>query len=104
MENSFRHRKSLPSCLVSSGITIRTNLYAVEETHRTVTQKIVLSIVSTVYDPIGLVAPYTVKARLFLKDIWGLIDQKVDDFPPDDIVTSLQLGVANWVPKRICHS
>ena len=55
--------------------------------NRTVTQRIVLSLVSGVYDPIGLVAPYTVKARLLLKDIWRLSGQKWDDILPDDIVT-----------------
>ena len=34
-----------------------------------ITQRVVLSLVSAVYDPIGLVAPYTVTARLLLKDI-----------------------------------
>ena len=34
------------------------------------TQRLVLSLVSKVYDPIGLVAPFTVGARLILKDIW----------------------------------
>ena len=41
-----------------------------------VTQRVVLSLVSAVYDPIGLVAPYTVKARLLLKDIWRLNGQQ----------------------------
>ena len=36
------------------------------------TQRLVLSLVSKVYDPIGLVAPFTVGARLILKDIWGV--------------------------------
>ena len=35
-----------------------------------VTQRSVLSFVSSVFDPIVLVAPYTVRARLLLKDIW----------------------------------
>ena len=39
------------------------------DTNRTVTQRIVLSLVSATYDPIGLVAPYTVKTRLLFKDI-----------------------------------
>ena len=39
------------------------------------------------YDPIGLVAPYTVKARLLLKDIWRLNGQQWDDDLPSEIVT-----------------
>ena len=41
-----------------------------------VTQRSVLSFVSSVFDPIGLVAPYTVRARLLLKDIWRLSGQQ----------------------------
>ena len=37
---------------------------------KAITQRTVLSFVSSVFDPIALVAPYTVKARLLLKDIW----------------------------------
>ena len=57
------------------------------ETQRTVTQRIVLSLVSAVYDPIGLLAPFTVKARFLLKDIWRLSGQKYDGVLPDDIVS-----------------
>ena len=52
---------------------------------RKLTQRVVLSLVSAVYDPIGLVAPYTIKARLLLKDIWRLSGQKWDDDLPKDI-------------------
>ena len=57
------------------------------DTNRTLTQKIILSLVSAVYDPIGLVAPYTVAARLLLKDIWRLQGQQWDDNLPGDTVT-----------------
>ena len=40
-----------------------------------VTQRSVLSCVSFVFDPLGLVAPYTVRARLLLKDIWRFSGQ-----------------------------
>ena len=56
-------------------------------TDRNITQRVVLSLVSAVYDPIGLVAPFTIKARLLLKDIWRLSGQQWDDNLPDDIVT-----------------
>ena len=62
------------------------------DTQRTVTRRVVLSVVSAVYDPIGLVALYTVKARLLSKDIWRLSSQKWDDVLPDDIVTKF----ADW--------
>ena len=44
-----------------------------------------LSFVSSVFDPIGLVAPDTVKARLLLKDIWRISGQKWDDDLPEEI-------------------
>ena len=37
-----------------------------------VTQRTVLSFISSVIPPIGLVAPYTVRARLLLKFIWRI--------------------------------
>ena len=42
---------------------------------KAITQRTVLSFVSSVFDPIGLVAPYTVKARLLLKYIWRISGQ-----------------------------
>ena len=41
---------------------------------------------SKVYDPIGLVAPFTVGARLILKDIWRVNGQCWDDELPKDTV------------------
>ena len=58
-------------------------------TDRNVTQRVILSLVSAVFDPIGLVAPFIIKARLLLKDIWMLSGQQWDDNLPDDIVTKL---------------
>ena len=53
--------------------------------NRPVTQRVVLSLVSAVYDPIGLAAPYTVTARILLKDIWRLIGQQWDNNLPDNV-------------------
>ena len=50
-----------------------------------VTQRSVLSFVSSVFDPIGLVAPYTVRASLLLKDIWRLSGQQWDDPLPIEL-------------------
>ena len=47
----------------------------------------ILSLLSAVYDPIGLVAPYTVKAQFL--EIWRSRDQKWDDILPDNIVSKL---------------
>ena len=51
----------------------------------TVTQRSVLSFVCSVFEPIGLVAPYTVRARLLLKDIWRLSGQQWDDPLPIEL-------------------
>ena len=53
---------------------------------KSLTQRLVLSLVSKVYDPIGLVAPITVGARLILKDIWRVNGQSWDDELPKDTV------------------
>ena len=44
-----------------------------------VTQRLVLSRVASIFDPIGLVAPYTIKARLMLKEVWRLHGQQWDE-------------------------
>ena len=56
---------------------------------KAITQRTVLSFVSSVFDPIGLVAPYTVKARLLLKDIWRISGPKWDDDLPQEIKKQL---------------
>ena len=53
---------------------------------KSLTQSLVLSLVSKVYDPIGLVAPFTVGARLILKDIWRVSGQSWNDELPKDTV------------------
>ena len=45
------------------------------DTTKKITQSVVLSLVSEVYDSNGHVAPYTVQARFLLKDIWRLSGQ-----------------------------
>ena len=41
---------------------------------------------SKIFDPIGLVAPFTVGARLLLKDIWRVSGQHRDEELPKDTV------------------
>ena len=53
---------------------------------KSLTQRLVLSLVSKVYDRIGLVAPFTVGDRLILKDIWRVNGQSWDDELPKDTV------------------
>ena len=49
---------------------------------KSLTQSLVLSLVSKVFDPIGLVAPFTVGAQLLLKDIWRVSGQYWDEELP----------------------
>ena len=53
---------------------------------KSLTQRLVLSLVSKVFEPIGLVAPFTVGARLLLKDIWRVSGQHGDEELPKDTV------------------
>ena len=65
---------------------------------KSLTQRLVLSLVSKVFDPIGLVAPFTVGARLLLKDIWRVTGQQWDDELPQDIVQRFLVWSAD-LPK-----
>ena len=49
------------------------------EIKSSITQRSVLSFVSSVVDPIGLVPPYTVRAQFLLKEIWRTHGQQWDD-------------------------
>ena len=53
------------------------------------TQRLVLSLVSKVFDPIGLVVPFTVGAWLLLKDIWRVSAQHWDEELLKDAVKRL---------------
>ena len=53
---------------------------------KAVTQRLVLSLVSKIFDPIGLVSPFTVKARLLFKDVWRLHGQSWDDVLPNEMI------------------
>ena len=57
------------------------------DTNQSHNQRVVLSLVSAVYDSCGLVEPHTVVATSLLKDIRRLGGQQWDDGLPDKIVT-----------------
>ena len=50
-----------------------------------VTQRLVLNRVASIFDPIGLVAPYTIKARLMLKEVWRLHGQQWDEVLSEEL-------------------
>ena len=67
---------------------------------KSLTQRLVLSLVSKVFDPIGLVAQFTVVARLLLKDIWRVSGQHWDEeLPIDTVERFLEWSVEQ--PKRV---
>ena len=63
--------------------------------NRTLTQRVVLSLVSAGYNPIGLVTPYTVKAWLLMKNIWRRSSQQWYDNLPDHFVDK----IVKWIDE-----
>ena len=61
---------------------------------KSLTQRLVLSLVSKVFDPIGLVAPVTVDVRLLLMDIWRVSRQHwVEEIPKETVESFLEWSV-----------
>ena len=52
---------------------------------KAITQRTVLSFVSSVFDPVGLIAAFTVRARFLLKDVWKISGQSWEDELPEEI-------------------
>ena len=59
------------------------------------TQRAILSVVLSVYDPLGCFAPFTVVARLILKEIWTSHDQRWDDPVCEDFSERFN----NWISQ-----
>ena len=49
-----------------------------QEVPAKITQRIVLSFVSAVFDPVGICSPFTIRMRILLKSIWAAIGQAWD--------------------------
>ena len=62
---------------------------------RTITQRLVLSTLSAVFDPIGLVAPFTITARLLLRSIWREKGQDWDAALGDELTKQF----TNWASE-----
>ena len=70
------------------------------------TQRKVLSVVSSVFDPLGFLAPFVIRGRIILKGIWQTKGQQWDSFIEDDLnnqfaewVAELNTGEAFDVPR-----
>jgi transposase len=48
------------------------------------TKRLILKLSATVYDPLGLISPYTVKARSILQDLWKVENLSWDHKIPDE--------------------
>ena len=66
-----------------------------------VTQRLVFSLVAKAFDPIGLVAPFTVTARLLLKDIWRLSGQNWDNTPPIEMMNRFNVWSSDLL--KLCN-
>ena len=69
------------------------------------TQRKVLSVVSSVFDPLGFLAPFVIRGRIILKGIWQTRGQQWDSFIEDhlnsqftDWILELNSGEAFEVP------
>ena len=64
--------------------TLQFTQHAMIPAQSPVTKRTALQIVSRVYDPLGLLSPVTISAKIFLQDLWK---QKIgwDDWLPDDL-------------------
>ena len=56
-----------------------------------VTQRLVLSLVAKLFEPIGLVPTFTVTARLLLKNIWRLSGQNWDNTLPIEMMNRFKI-------------
>ena len=54
------------------------------DSSKAVTQRLVMSLVAKVFDPIGLVVPFTVRARLLPKDVYHLLGQSWNKKLPNE--------------------
>ena len=53
-------------------------------TGKTTTQRLVLGTISSVLDSIGLIAPFTIRARLLLQQLWKSTGQQGGNELPED--------------------
>ena len=63
-----------------------------------VTQRIVLSHVSSVFDPLGLFSPFTMRMRLLLKGVWKRHGQSWDE----ELSPEVEIEFKDWA-SELCH-
>ena len=71
--------------------TLVVNIGTKSDSLKAVTHRLVLSLVSKVFDSVGLVAPFTVEARLLLKDVWRLHCLIWEDLFPREMIERVSL-------------
>ena len=78
-----------------------------------ITQRKILTIVSSVFDPLGFVSPFTIRGRLNLKELWQLVGQAWDkpvpfkiqglfEFPLDSTFKALR-SILNEILENCYH-
>ena len=74
-----------------------------KECSQEVTQRVVLSFVSSVFDPMGIFAPFTMRMRMLLKGIWIRFGQSWDErIDAEDKKTFIEwVTEKQWVTEKI---
>ena len=67
-------------------ITLVVSRGTICDASKAVAQRLVLSLVSKMFEPIGLVSTFTVKVRLLLKDVWQLQGHRRDYVLPKEMI------------------
>ena len=62
-----------------------------------ITQRKILSAVSGIFDPMGLISPFTIRGRLILKQLWCVKGQNWDAPVPDEI----EVAFLGWVVEKV---
>lgn len=72
------------------------------------TKRVILSIISQIFDPLGLIGPVVVTAKIFLQRLWQLKELGWDDFIPNELITewlkfyeNLQILNKIEIPRQI---
>ena len=85
-------------------LVVTRGLDSAVDTKDPITQRKVLSRVSGVFDPLGLLGPYTIKARLLLKKIWGLRGQASwDTTLPTELAEEFKDWQSGLKDLKDCH-
>lgn len=75
--------KTLGISWISSSDTLNYSIKFEDTTHNYVTKRIILSTISKIFDPLGLIGPATIKAKILIQKLWQLNYSWDEQLPPD---------------------